>query len=82
MLGVTPLIEDMDLEFSEAPAEVDVLLRRQILTSKQQYGMLFVGVVNNSEAVVVDGPGEIEAADLGAQRRAEWMYGNCHDEPG
>ncbi len=36
MLGMTPLIEDVDLERAEAPTEVDVLLRAERLVAEQQ----------------------------------------------
>jgi len=71
---VAPLIEDMNLELDEAPAECDVLLGSQLLVSKQQHGMLLVSVINDYEAFFLNGPGDIEAAYLGAQRRVERMY--------
>jgi len=33
---VTPLIEHVDLQIAEAPAERDMLPRRQLLSAKQQ----------------------------------------------
>ena len=55
------------------------LLGGQLLISKQKDRALLVGVANDGEALVVDGPGQIEAAHLGTQRGIEGMNGNCHE---
>ena len=80
VIYVTPLTENMDLELTETPTEIDVLLRSQLLIAKQQHGMLLKGISNDGEAVVIDGPGEIEPAYLGAQNRVRGIDGNCHDD--
>ncbi len=79
MLRVSPLAEYVDLQIAEIPAEVDLLLRRQLLIAKQQNGMLFIGRAQDGDAVIVHGPGKVDPAHLGAQNRVERMDGSSHD---
>ena len=60
------LVQDVDLERAEAAAEVDVLLRGDLLVAEDQDVMVEMGLVDAGEVFGADGLRDVEAEDFGA----------------
>jgi hypothetical protein len=67
--GEQVLLEDMDLELTEPPAERDLLVGRQLLIAKDDDRMLVIRVAHALERRRVELTRQIDADDLGADRR-------------
>ena len=66
------LPQDMDLQRAEAPAEGDVLFRRQMLATKHQNPFAVEeGSADCGEGRVVERVRQVEIADLGPERRGK-----------
>lgn len=66
------LLEHMDLQHAKTTTESDVLFRADTLVTEHHHVMVEVGTVDAGKILVVDGPGQVQADDLGADRIAEW----------
>ena len=68
----------MTVELSEAAAELDVLLARDLLVAEQQDAAREEGPVDLVELGVAERLGEIDALDFGAQGVAQRTEGKRH----
>jgi hypothetical protein len=65
------LAQHVDLQRAPAAAERDLLRRRDVLVAEHEDVVRQVGAVQAREVVGVEREGEVEAHDLGAERRVE-----------
>lgn len=68
MIGRLEVLQHMDLQRAEAAAEIDVLARGDALVAEHQHVVRQVRAVDALEVLRADGPRQIEAHHLGAQR--------------
>src|SRR5262245_58076757 len=61
----------MDVQLAEAPAERLVLVVRELLVAEKDHQIVHQGVMNLLENLVAERPGEVDAGDLGADRRRQ-----------
>src|SRR5262249_55940226 len=71
---VGALDDRVDVELAEAAREVDLLGVRQPLLAEADYAGVDEGALDRGEGPVVEPLGEVEAADLGAQRTRQGAY--------
>ncbi len=67
MAGQVELLEHMDLQFTEAAAEGDLLLRGDALIAEHHHVMIQVGAMDAGEVFGIERPGQLDAEDLGTQ---------------
>ena len=65
------LMQHMDFERAEASAERDVVGWRDLLVAEDEHMVVEMRTVEAREIGVVDGPGNVEPDDFGADRRIE-----------
>src|SRR5689334_8102939 len=68
--GAATVLADMDLELAEAAAERNVLLGRELLVAEVDDFVLVEELDDLAEHRIVDGPGQIDAENFDAERRA------------
>src|SRR5690606_12192854 len=73
VIGQQELLEHMDLQWAEAAAEIDLLLRGDALVAEHQQAVVQVGTVNPREIDIVQRLGQVQADDLGTQWRIEGL---------
>ena len=80
-LGMTGqrLVVRMDVELAEAPTERRVLLWRHVLVPEEDDEVVQQRLVDLGEGIVVQGPGKIDAANLGAQGTGNRGYFDATD---
>ena len=61
----------MDLQRPETAAEIDLLLRRDALVAEHQQVVVEMGFVDALELARRQRPAQVQAEDLGAERRIE-----------
>ncbi|GAB3402944.1 hypothetical protein GCM10027318_11590 [Massilia agilis] len=71
MAGQLELAQHMDLQWAEAAAEGDLLLRRDVLVAEHQHMVVEVGTVDAREFFVGERRVQVQAEHLGAERRIE-----------
>jgi len=71
------LDELMDLQLTEAAAEIELLLRGQMLVMKEDNEMLEQRRADLADHPIGEGTGEIDAGDLGAERAGDWLNRDC-----
>ena len=64
-------LEHVDLQRPEAAAEIDLLLRRDVLVAEHQHMVLKMRAVNAGEILRIERPVQVQAQHLRAQRFAE-----------
>src|SRR5690606_14585971 len=69
--GQQELAQHVDLQLTEAAAEVDVLLRGQVLVAEHHHAVFQVGLVDAGEIGVVERLGEVDADYFSAQHGIE-----------
>ena len=62
--------EDVELDFAKTAGKRHLLRRRDVLIAEKDDGVVIVGAVDSGERLVVDGSGQVDTADLGAERGA------------
>jgi hypothetical protein len=72
VIGQQELLEHVDLQHAKATAEIDLLLRGDLLIAKDHDVVIQVRAVNAREVLIIDRSAEVEANDLGADGTAEW----------
>lgn len=68
VIGQLEVLQHMDLQRAEAAAEIDVLARGDALVAEHQHVVRKVRAVDAVEVLRAEGPRQIEAHHLGAQR--------------
>ncbi|GLH52601.1 hypothetical protein RS3R6_07820 [Pseudomonas atacamensis] len=71
VIGQEELFEHVDLQHAETAAEIDLLLRGDLLIAKDHDVVIQVRAVNPREVLIIDRPAQVEANDLGADGTAE-----------
>ena len=72
------LAENVEFDLAEAAGEGDLLRGRDSLVAEEDDAMLVIGALDRGEGRIVERPGQIDAADLGAERGAGGDYFNRH----
>jgi len=67
------LAQHVDLQGAEAAAELNLPGWRDALVAKHQHVVFEVGAVQRGQVAVAERAGQVEADDVGAQRRVEWL---------
>ena len=62
--------EDVEFDLAEATGEGDLLGRCELLVAKEDHTMLIEGPIDRGERRIIEGLGQIDAANLGAERGA------------
>src|SRR4029077_11932715 len=62
--------EDVELDLAKTVGESNLLRGRDVLIAKEDHAVAIVGPLDRGERLVVDGFGQIDTADLGAERGA------------
>src|ERR1700681_3096892 len=62
--------EDVELDLAKTAAEGNLLWGRDVLIVEEDHAVIIVGPLDRGECLVVDGSGQIDTADLGAERGA------------
>src|SRR5580693_2347569 len=62
--------EDVELNFAKTAGKGHLLRGRDVLIPEEDYGVIIVSALDGGERLVVDGSGQIDTADLGAERGA------------
>src|SRR5258705_10413860 len=62
--------EDVELDLAKTVGEGDLLRGRDVLIAEEDHAVVIVGPLDRGERLVVDGFGQIDTADLGAERGA------------
>src|ERR1700745_4222132 len=70
--------EDVELDLAKTVGEGDLLRGRDVLIAEEDHAVVIVGPLDRGERLVVDGFGQIDTADLGAERGASRanLYGH------
>src|SRR5690606_15813798 len=68
------LLQDMDLQRTEAATEIDMLLRCDILLAKHQHMMLGKGLAQLSEVWFAQGAAQVKVQDFGTQRSGKGTH--------
>ena len=71
---------DVDLDFTKAPGEGDLLLHGDVLAAKEDHPVAIEDFLDAAEGRRVEFPRQVHAPDFGAQRRARW--GDAHARGG
>ncbi len=74
MVGQQKLLEHMDLQHPEAPAEIDLLLRRDLLIAEHHHMVIQMCLMHTSEVGIVQRPGQIQPNDFRAHLFGEWTH--------
>ena len=62
--------EDVELDFAKTAGKRHLLQGRDVLIAEEDDGVIIVGAFDSGERLVVDGSGQVDTADLGAERGA------------
>ena len=62
--------EDVELDFAKTAGKRHLLQGRDLLIAEEDDGVIIVGAFDSGERLVVDGSGQVDTADLGADRGA------------
>src|SRR5258707_9196395 len=62
--------EDVELDLAKTAGEGNLSWGRDVLIAEEDDAVIIVGPLDRSERLVVDGSGQIDTADLGAERGA------------
>src|SRR5260370_11646073 len=65
-----PFAEDVELDLAKMAGEGNLLWGRDVLIAEEDHAVIIVGPLDRGECLVVDGSGQIDTADLGAERGA------------
>jgi len=71
VVGQQELLEHMDLQHAEAAAEIDLLLRGDLLIAKDHDMVIQVRAVNAREVLITYRPTKVKANDFGADGTIE-----------